>query len=107
MKNFGEINLIKEKHSRAFKGRSVANGREQRTFQSCKDITSPTVTNDSLTVTLMMTLMIDGIEGREVATADVPGVYLQVPMSDFVEDEQSISGYHAQHEYKIQKLCHN
>ncbi len=32
---------------------------------------------------MMMTLVIDALERREVATADVPGAYLHADMDDF------------------------
>ena len=37
-----------------------------------------------LPVTLMMTMMVDAFEGRDVATADVAGAYLNVDMPDYV-----------------------
>ena len=74
------INLIKEKRCGKIKGRSVADGRKQRKYYSKSDITSPTVSSDSL----LMSLVIDAKEGRAVGTADVPGAYLQAEMTDFV-----------------------
>ena len=74
------INLIKEKRCGKIKGRSVADGRKQRKIYSKSDITSPTVSNDAL----MMSLAIDAKEGRFVGTADVPGAYLQTPNDEFV-----------------------
>jgi hypothetical protein len=73
------INLIKEKRCGKIKGRTVADGRSQRAKYAKEDITSPTVSNDAL----MMTFMIDALERREVATADVPGAYLHADMDDF------------------------
>ena len=74
------INLIKEKRCGKIKGRSVADGRKQHNMYSKDEITSPTVSTDAL----LMTLVIDAMEGREVATADVPGAYLQAEMDDDV-----------------------
>ena len=73
------INLIKEKRCGTVKGRTVADGRAQRGKYDKHDISSPTVTNEGL----MMSLIIDAMEEREVATADVPGAYLHAEMDDF------------------------
>jgi len=45
-----------------------------------EETTSPTVSTD----VLMISLMIDAFEGRDVATADVVGAYLNAEMLDFV-----------------------
>jgi hypothetical protein len=74
------INLIKEKRCGRIKGRTVADGRGQRHKYDKQDITSPTVTNEGL----MMTLVIDAMEDRAVGTGDVPGAYLHADMDDFV-----------------------
>ena len=74
------INLIKEKRCGRIKGRTVADGRKQRHQYSREEITSPTVSNDALS----MTLLIDANEKRDVATADIPGAYLHADMDDFV-----------------------
>ena len=73
------INLIKEKRCGTIKGRTVADGRGQRDKYNRHDVSSPTVSNEGL----MMSLIIDAMEGREVATADVPGAYLHAKMDDF------------------------
>ena len=74
------INLIKEKRSGKLKGRTVADGRPQRSLYDKSETASPTVSVDAL----MMSLMIDAKEGRDVATADVAGAYLKADMDDFV-----------------------
>ena len=45
-----------------------------------EETTSPTVSTDAL----MISLMIDAKERRDVATADVEGAYLHADMEDFV-----------------------
>ena len=45
-----------------------------------EETTSPTVSTDAL----MISLMIDAKERRDVATDDVEGAYLHVDMEDFV-----------------------
>ena len=73
------INLIKEKRCGMIKGRTIADGRGQRDRYERHDVSSPTVSNEGL----MMSLVIDTMEGREVATADMPGAYLHADMDDF------------------------
>jgi hypothetical protein len=74
------INLIKEKRTGKLKGRAVADGRPQRSLYDKSETASPTVSNDAL----MLSLMIDAKERRDVAIADVAGAYLKAEMDDFV-----------------------
>ena len=78
--SLASINLIKEKRCGKIKGRSVADGRKQRKLYGKDEITSPTVSTDAL----LMTLIIDAMEERKVAIADVPGAYLHATMEDHV-----------------------
>ena len=54
-------------------GRVCADGGKQRNWLSKEDTSSPTVSTEGL----MLSCMIDAMEGREVATADIPGDFLQ------------------------------
>jgi hypothetical protein len=74
------INLIKEKRSGELKGRSCADGRPQRSLYTKEETASPTIATDAL----MITLMVDAAERRDVATADVVGAYLHALMPDYV-----------------------
>jgi hypothetical protein len=74
------INLIKEKRTGKLKGRTVADGRPQRALYDKSQTASPTVSSDAL----MISLMIDAKERRDVAIADVAGAYLKADMDDFV-----------------------
>jgi hypothetical protein len=74
------INLIKEKRCGKLKGRTCADGRPQRGQYTKEETASPTVSNDAL----MLSLMIDALEKRDVATADVVGAYLLADMDEFV-----------------------
>ena len=74
------VNLIKEKRSGKLKGRTCADSRSQRAHYTKEETTSPTVSTDAL----MLSLMIDAKEGRDVATADVKGAYLHADMKEFV-----------------------
>ena len=54
------------------KVRECADGRKQQDRLSREDTSSPTVSTEGL----MLSCMIDAMEGREVATADIPGSFL-------------------------------
>jgi hypothetical protein len=74
------VDLIKAKRSGKLEGRTCADGRSQRAHYTKEETTSPTVSTDAL----MLSLMINTKEGRDVATADVEGAYLHADMEDFV-----------------------
>ena len=73
------ISVIKEKRCGKIKGRTVADGRNQKGLFSKDETSSPTVSVDAL----MMSIMIDAYERRDVATADVAGAYLHARLKDF------------------------
>ena len=75
----GMINIIEEKTNRGhtpenpvLKGRSVFDGRTQRFMYTKEESASPTCTVDAF----FLSMVIDSIEGRDVAMADVKGAYL-------------------------------
>ena len=71
------VNLIKEKRDGRIKGRTCANGANQRKYVKDGEIvSSPTATLESI----VATLLIDAYEDRYVAIADVPGAYLHAEM---------------------------
>jgi hypothetical protein len=74
------INLIKEKRSGQLKGHMVEDGRPQKSLYDKSETALPTVSIDAL----MLSLMIDAKEKRDVATTDVAGAYLKAAMDDFV-----------------------
>ena len=74
------ITMIKEKCRGVLKGRSCVDGRPQWVYISEEEAASPTTALESL----LITLLIDAWEGRDVATADVVGAYLNAYMEDFV-----------------------
>ena len=73
------INLIKEKKDGRIKGRTVADGRPQRARYEKSETTSPTISTDAL----MVSIVIDAHEHRDVATADVAGAFLKADMDHF------------------------
>jgi hypothetical protein len=74
------VQLIKEKRCGKIKGRTCADGRKQRQYINQEDSTSPTVSTEAL----LITLMIDALENRDVATSDVPGAFLHSDMDEDV-----------------------
>jgi hypothetical protein len=74
------ITVIKEKRCGKIKGRTVADGRPQKGLYTKEETTSPTVSTDAL----MLSILIEAKERRDVATADVAGAYLKAKFEDFV-----------------------
>jgi hypothetical protein len=68
--------FIKEKRCGKIKGRGCADGRSQREYMSKEETSSPTVATEAL----ILTCVIDAIEGRDVATCDIPGAFMQSDM---------------------------
>ena len=74
------LTMVKEKRDKRLKGRAVADGIKQRLYIKKEDVASPTVKLESL----ILSLLIDAYENRDVATADVVGSYLIADMKDHV-----------------------
>jgi hypothetical protein len=74
------INLLKEKRNGTFKGRTCADGRTQRNLYDKSETASPTVSTDAL----MISIIVEAFESRDVATADVAGAFLKAFIDDFV-----------------------
>lgn len=72
--------FLKEKRTGKIKGRGCADGRKQRLYTAKEDASSPTVAIESL----MLTCVIDAKEKRDVATADIPGAFMQADMDEVV-----------------------
>ena len=70
--------FFKEKRSGQIKGRGCADGRPQRVYTKKEDKTSPTCHIESL----IITCIIDSMEGRDVATVDIPGAFMQANIDD-------------------------
>lgn len=67
--------FLKQKQDGSIKGRDCANGCKQHIWQKKLDISLPKV----LTMALFLTSVIDALEERDVATADIPRFFLQTP----------------------------
>ena len=74
------VNLIKEKRSGELKGRHCANGKPQRAWYQKHETTSPTACVDAI----ILSLIVDAYEGRDVAVADITGAYLNAIMDELV-----------------------
>jgi len=72
---------IQEKRDGRIKARGCTDGRKQRGYLLKEDVSSPTVSFDSL----IMSAAINSHEMRKVITVDIPGAHLQ---SKFHDDEQ-------------------
>jgi hypothetical protein len=69
--------FLKRKRCGKIKARGCADGRPQREYISKDESSSPTVS----IYALMTSCLIDAIEGRKVATCDIPGAFLQANWS--------------------------
>ena len=74
------INLFKEKRNGIVKGRTCADGRSQRNLYDKSQTASPTVSTDAL----MLSIIVEAYERRDIGTADVVGAYLRAFMDDYV-----------------------
>jgi hypothetical protein len=72
------VNLINEKRCGRVKGRTCADGSKQKAYIPREEATSPTVSMEALTASLV----IDAHEKIAVAICDVPGAYLNADMPD-------------------------
>jgi len=70
--------FLKKKRCGKIKGRGCADGRKQREHTNKEDAWSSTVAIEAL----MLSCIIDGMENREVATADIPGEFMQADMDE-------------------------
>jgi hypothetical protein len=68
--------FLKEKRCGTIKGRVCADGPPQRNYMTKQETSSPTVA----TKDLMLTCVIDAIEGRDVTTCNIPGAFMQLDM---------------------------
>jgi hypothetical protein len=54
--------------------------RPQRAYIPREDTTSPTVSTQAV----FLTCLVDAYEGRDVATVNIPGAFMQADMNDLV-----------------------
>ena len=72
--------FLKKKRCGKIKGRGCADGRKQRLYKGKDETSSPTASNEAL----FLSCVIDALEGRDVATIDIPGAFMQADMDELV-----------------------
>jgi hypothetical protein len=72
--------FLKRTRCGRIKRRGCAEERPQRAYIPREDATSPTVSTQAL----FLTCIVDAHEGRDVATVDIPGAFMQADMDDLV-----------------------
>jgi hypothetical protein len=65
--------FLKEKRDKMIKGRTVAGGNKQRDYILKEDVSSPTVSTESV----LLSCIVDAQEERDVAVIDIPNVFIQ------------------------------
>jgi hypothetical protein len=68
--------FLKDKRCGKIKACRCADGRSQREYMSKEETSLPTVATESL----ILSCVVDAIEGRDVATCDIPGAFMQSDM---------------------------
>jgi hypothetical protein len=96
--------FLKKKRNGTIKGRGCADGRRQRLYTNKEDASSATVAIESV----LLTSVIDAHEGRDVATVDIPGAFIQADIDDISSYE--IRGYNGRfttrnRSQSVQRLC--
>jgi hypothetical protein len=76
--------FVEKKKSGQVKGRLVVNGKMQRGHISKDIASSPTAHSESI----MLTGVIDAMEGRDVATGDIPNAFVGVVVTDEDKDQR-------------------
>jgi len=74
------LTMVKKKRCGKVKGRACVNGKRQRKYMQKEDVSSPTIQLESL----ILSLIVDAFERRDIATADIAGAYLNANMPDFI-----------------------
>ena len=72
--------FVEEKRDDKIKARKVVGGNKERDYATMEDVSSPTVSAEAV----MLTCIIDAVEGRNIVVIDVPNACVQT----VVEDEE-------------------
>jgi len=72
--------FLKKKRTGQVKARGCADGRKQRAYTNNEDASAPTDAIESV----LLSCVIDAEEGRDVATVDIPGAFMQADMDELV-----------------------
>jgi hypothetical protein len=76
------IFFITEKSDKKLKGRTCADGSIQRKWMERDEVSSPTVSTEAT----MITGVIEAMEGRDVATCDIPNAFVQTDLDEYDKD---------------------
>jgi hypothetical protein len=63
--------FLKEKSTGKIKGRGCGDGQKQRVYMAKEEASLPTILIESI----MLTSVIDALEGRHMVTANIPGAW--------------------------------
>ena len=91
--------FLKQKRNGTIKGRGCADGRKQRATTTKEEASSLTVAIESV----MLSCVIDAKEGRDEATVDIPGAFMQADMEDTVH--MKLEGKMAELLVRIDQKC--
>jgi hypothetical protein len=72
--------FLKQKRCGKIKGRGCADGRKVRLYTAKEEAISPSVSIEAV----MLSCVLDANEGRDVATADIPGAFMQADMDEII-----------------------
>jgi hypothetical protein len=72
--------FLTKKRCERIKARGCADGRKQRETTSKEDASAPTMSIEAV----MLSVVIDAMEGRDVATVDIPGAFMQADIDEVV-----------------------
>ena len=73
--------FLKKKLCGRINGRDCVDGRKKRVYVSKEESSYPTVTTEGI----MVSCILDAMEGRDVATVDIHGSFLNADMDDIVD----------------------
>ncbi|KAL7575021.1 hypothetical protein ACA910_010834 [Epithemia clementina (nom. ined.)] len=78
--------FLTEKRDGLIKGRTCANGSVQRQWMDCEETASPTTATEAI----LLTVIVDAHESRDVMIADIPNAFIQTPMPKANKGERVI-----------------
>jgi hypothetical protein len=73
--------FLKKKPNGIIKGRGCADGQKQWEYMNKEDASMPTVAIEPV---LLLSCVINAKEGRDMATVDIPGAFMQADMDEMV-----------------------
>jgi len=75
---------LAQKRDNSIKGRTVYNGKPTREWLGREESASPTASLESI----MLTTVVDALEGRDVMTTDIPNAFIQTPMPELDDKDR-------------------